>query len=56
MARRKLSEKSIRKIKKSGDSYAVTIPMELMKELGWKEKQKVVAKKYGRGILIKDWQ
>ena len=36
MARRKLKDKNIRKISKDGDSYAVTIPIEIMKELNIK--------------------
>jgi len=56
MTRRKSHEENIRKIKKSGDSYALTIPIVLMRELGWKEKQKVIVEKRGEGILIKDWQ
>jgi len=56
MARRKLEDKNIRKIIKSGDSYAVTIPIEIMKELGWKEKQRVVVKKRGQGVIIVDWK
>jgi len=54
--RRKLTDKNIRKILKSGDSYAVTIPIEMMKELKWKEKQKVVVKMKGKSIIIKDWK
>lgn len=53
---RKLKEKSTRKIFKSGNSYAITLPVELMNELKWQEKQKVVVKKRGRGILIVDWK
>ena len=56
MARRKSHEENIRKIKKSGDSYAVTIPITLVRELGWKEKQKVVVEKRGSGLVIKDWK
>jgi len=55
MARRKLGDKSTRKILKNGDSYAVTIPIEIMRELKWREKQKVVVKKRGKSIIIKDW-
>jgi len=54
--RRKLKDKNIRKIFKSGSSYAVTIPIELIKELKWKEKQKVVVKKRGEGLVIVDWE
>ena len=55
--RRSLDEKSTRKIFKSGgSSYAITLPKELIKDLGWKNKQKVVVKKYGKGLIIKDWK
>jgi len=37
-------------------SIAVTIPRDLVVELGWREGQKVVAKKRGRGVFIEDWQ
>lgn len=56
MATRKLEEKNIRKILKNGDSYAVTIPIEIMNGLKWKEKQKVVVKKIRGGFAVKDWK
>jgi di/tripeptidase len=56
MATRKLEDKNIRKILKNGDSYAVTIPIEIMTELNWKEKQKVVVKKIRGGFSVKDWR
>jgi len=56
MTTRKLEDKNIRKILKNGDSYAVTIPIEIMNELKWKEKQKVVVKKVRGGFLVKDWK
>ncbi|KKQ14237.1 MAG: hypothetical protein US30_C0003G0063 [Candidatus Moranbacteria bacterium GW2011_GWF2_36_839] len=37
-------------------SLAVTIPIEMYKELGWKEKQKVVVKRVRGGVEIKDWK
>lgn len=55
MARRKLSEKNLRKIIKSGSSHAITIPIEILRELKWRQKQKVVVKKRGKGIIITDW-
>lgn len=54
--RRKLEDKNIRKILKNGDSYAVTLPIELVRELKWKEKQKVMVKKRGKGLTIVDWK
>ncbi|MCF7846292.1 MAG: AbrB/MazE/SpoVT family DNA-binding domain-containing protein [Candidatus Peribacteraceae bacterium] len=54
--RRPLKQKSTRKIFSRGGSYAVTLPIEIVKELKWREKQKVVIKKRGKGILIVDWE
>ena len=53
---RKTEDRNIRKIFENGDSYAVTLPVELVRELKWKNKQKVTVKKYGKGILITDWK
>ncbi|MFC1613270.1 AbrB/MazE/SpoVT family DNA-binding domain-containing protein [Patescibacteria group bacterium] len=54
--RRKLKNKNTRKIFKSGSSYAITLPIEIVRELKWKEKQKIVVKKKGKGISIIDWE
>lgn len=58
MARRILEERNIRKLNKvgRGRTIAVTLPIELIRELGWREKQKVVVKKRGSGLLIEDWK
>jgi len=56
MPSRKIEDRNIRKIYKHDDSYAVTLPIEMVRELGWKDNQKVAAKKYGKGILIVDWK
>lgn len=57
MGDKKSKEKNIRKITKlDGKSYAVTIPIEMIKELKWKERQKVVVKRTGSKIIIKDWK
>lgn len=50
-------EKNIRKIQQSGKkgSYRLTIPIEIMRVLKWREHQKVVVKKYGKGVIIRDW-
>ena len=54
--RRSTFDKSTRKLTKSGDSYALTLPIDLVRELGWREKQKVVVVKRGKGIMIVDWE
>ena len=55
MARRRLKDKNIRKITKHGGSYSVAIPIEFLRELKWREKQKVVVKKRGQSLIISDW-
>jgi len=56
MADKKWSRRNIRKITKSGASLNVSIPIEILKKLGWREKQKVVVKKIRGGVQIKDWK
>jgi len=58
MARRKLEDRSIRKLTRTGGgkTISVTIPIEIVRELKWRNKQKVVVTKRGKGILITDWK
>ena len=58
MARRSLEERNIRKLSRvgRGRTIAVTLPIELVRELKWREKQKVVVKKRGKGLIIEDWK
>jgi bifunctional DNA-binding transcriptional regulator/antitoxin component of YhaV-PrlF toxin-antitoxin module len=56
MTRRKTEEKNVRKIFKSGESYTITLPLELVKDLNWREKQKVVIERTHGGLTIKDWK
>ena len=49
----------VRKLQKTGEdreSYIVTLPKELVKELEWREHQKVVIKKEGKKLIISDWE
>ncbi len=56
MSRRKLGDKHIRKIMRNGDSYSITVPIEIMREFKWREKQKVVIKKRGKSFTVSDWK
>ena len=57
MSVRKQEERNIRKITRVGKtSLAVTLPVEIVRALGWREKQKVIVKKVRGGMLIKDWK
>jgi len=54
---RKISEKNIRKLTRAGKvSLSLTIPRELVVELGWHTGQKVTVKKRGQGISVEDWK
>lgn len=53
----KLKDKNTRKITRVGKtSLAVTLPAEMVASLGWKEKQKVTAKRIPGGIAFRDWK
>lgn len=39
-----------------GTSVGLTLPIEMVRELKWKERQKVIVKKVRGGMLIKDWK
>ncbi|MFH1346640.1 MAG: hypothetical protein ABIH10_00090 [Spirochaetota bacterium] len=57
MSRRKITKENIRNIQRSSGSYHISIPIGLMRELKWKERQKVVVKKFGKAkIVISDWK
>jgi len=51
---------NIRKIAKmsGGKSYGLTLPIAVVRDLKWKERQKVVVEydKKRKRIIIKDWQ
>lgn len=53
----KYSNENVRKITKTGGgSFYVIIPKEMMKELNWKEKQKVSVKIDRKRVVISDWK
>jgi len=56
--RRKLEERNIRKITKmaGGASFGITLPIEMVRELGWRERQRVVVSKHGETLSIKDYE
>ncbi|MFW6210088.1 MAG: AbrB/MazE/SpoVT family DNA-binding domain-containing protein [Patescibacteria group bacterium] len=58
MARRKLEDREVRKLFRVGRGHtmAVTLPIELVRELRWREKQKVTVTKRGDTLIIKDWK
>jgi hypothetical protein len=57
MSVRKQEEKNIRKITRVGKtSLAVTLPVEMTRELKWREKQRVVVKRIKGGVEIRDFR
>jgi bifunctional DNA-binding transcriptional regulator/antitoxin component of YhaV-PrlF toxin-antitoxin module len=57
MSRRKLHERNIRKLSRTGKgrSISVVLPIEIIRNLKWQEKQKVVVTQRGKKIVIQDW-
>jgi antitoxin component of MazEF toxin-antitoxin module len=50
-------EKYIRKVTRVGErSLSVVIPADIVKELGLRERQKLVVKRSGNKIVIEDWK
>jgi len=57
MARRKLEDKNVRKLTVRGKGgVGVTLPIDFVRKLKWRLKQKVVVELKGKNILIKDWK
>ncbi len=57
MSRRKLSEFKIRKLHKTklGSVY-LTLPIQFIRKLKWRSKQKVTVKQRGNKLIIQDWE
>jgi antitoxin component of MazEF toxin-antitoxin module len=52
-------EEEIRKIQTTGEnggSYMITLPKELVEQLGWRKDQKVSVHKRGQELTIKDYE
>jgi hypothetical protein len=50
-------QKEIRKLTKNGKgSVYVLLPKEFIKDLGWRERQKLSVERVKGGILIRDWK
>ena len=59
MPDKKSGEKNIRKLMrmgKNGGSVGLTLPVDIIRQLGWKERQKVIVNLRGKNIIIKDWE
>lgn len=56
----KQKDKNVRKLAKvgGGSSYSLTLPIDAIREFGWKEKQKVVIEvdSENKRLIIRDWE
>ena len=52
------TKKFIRKItKRNKYSYSTVLPKELIKKFSWRDRHKIIIRKYGKNkILIEDWK
>lgn len=55
MPRRSTDHENIRTIQQSKGTYVVSMPIRIIRLLGWKQRQKVVVRKRGEGVEIVDW-
>jgi hypothetical protein len=56
---KKKSNKNIRKLTRVGKrSFAITLPIETVRQFGWRERQKLqlTIHRRSKSITIKDWQ
>lgn len=57
MADKKSTETNIRKLTKIGkQSIGLTLPIDVVRKLGWKERQKVKVKVDRKRVIISDWK
>lgn len=57
MANKKSTDRGIRKLTKIGrQSIGLTLPIEMVRGLGWRERQRVVVKKIKGGLVIRDYR
>jgi len=57
MANKKSNETNIRKLTKIGRaSIGLTLPIEVVRELGWRERQKVKVTRIKGGLQISDYR
>ncbi|MCX6763236.1 MAG: hypothetical protein NTZ97_00665 [Candidatus Moranbacteria bacterium] len=57
MSTRKLEEKNIRKLTKIGKkSMGLTLPIEMVRDLGWRERQRLTVKRIKGGLVVRDWR
>ena len=58
MPRKKSNQINIRKLTRMGGgrSFGITLPISIVRDLKWRERQKLTVEKTGRKIIIEDWK
>lgn len=56
MPRQPYNERRTRKLTRLGGSLVVSLPVEDVEALKWREKQKVVVTRRGSRLIIEDWK
>jgi antitoxin component of MazEF toxin-antitoxin module len=57
MANRKMEERHVRKLSKTGGgSIYVILPIEMVRKFNWKKDQKVIVEQRGAALVIRDWK
>lgn len=54
---RRTEKKNIRSLTKiAGKSFGITFPIELIRKLGWRARQKLTVTPKGKKLIVKDWR
>lgn len=58
MSVRRTEKRNIRNLTKvaGGTSFGITLPIELVRILGWRAKQKLTVTPKGKKLIVKDWK
>ena len=57
MSVRKVEERNIRSLTKvAGKSFGITLPIEVIRKLGWRSKQKLTVTQKGKKLVVRDWK
>lgn len=56
MAGRKIEDRNVRSLTKiAGHSFGITFPVEFIRKLGWRPRQKLTVTPKGKKLIVKDW-
>ena len=54
---RKMEERNTRSLTKvARHSFGLTLPVELIRKLGWRPRQKLTVTPKGKKLIVKDWK